>query len=103
MPSKPLDSMGTSSAAIEPPGHRRLFDRLNGWLDSRPGQIAALFIIALIYLKAYSIHPALPGLNPQTPLGWWGWWDQGQYLKCAVGLAHGHLTSETYWYPLGYP
>src|SRR5207248_6796292 len=35
--------------------------------------------------------------------GWFGWWDQGQYLKCTVGLAHGSLTQDTYWYPLGYP
>lgn len=95
--------MGTQATEIGASGLRRFLKRVNGWLDSRTGQIGVLVIIALVYLKAYWIYPARPGLNSQFPLGWLGWWDQGQYWKCAASLAHGSLTPETYWYPLGYP
>jgi len=87
------------------PGTRqasRLPGRLNEWLDSGIGQLCLLTVIALVYLVAYWNYDALPGASAQYPLGWWGWWDQGQYWKCAAGLAHGSLTVETYWYPIGY-
>ncbi|HYJ06861.1 MAG TPA: hypothetical protein VEX43_17145 [Chthoniobacterales bacterium] len=88
------------------PGTRqasRLPGRLNEWLDSGIGQLCLLTVIALVYLVAYWNYDALPGASAQYPLGWWGWWDQGQYWKCAAGLAHGNLTAETFWYPIGYP
>ena len=87
------------------PGTRqasRLAGRLNEWLDSGIGQLCLLIVIALVYLVAYWNYDALPGTSAQYPLGWWGWWDQGQYWKCAAGLAHGSVTVETYWYPIGY-
>ncbi len=34
-------------------------------------------------------------------MGWWGWWDQGQYWKTAGELAAGHLGQSQYWW--GYP
>lgn len=58
--------------------------------------------IAVGYTLAYLGHPVLPG-NSAYPEGWWGWWDQGQYLKCTAGLAKGILNKDTYLYPLGYP
>jgi hypothetical protein len=75
----------------------------NRWLDSWRGRLLLGSAIAAVYLYAYWTHPALPGADSAHPLGWWGWWDQGQYLKCAAGLSRGSLTSDTYWYPLGYP
>lgn len=75
----------------------------NRWFDSPRGQISLLTAVAVIYTLAYFGHPVLPGHDLTYPRGWWGWWDQGQYLKCAAGLAHGSLTRDTYWYPLGYP
>ena len=75
---------------------------INPWLDSPNGKLSLLIATAVIYSLAYLGHAVLPG-NSKYPEGWWGWWDQGQYLKCAASLAHGTLTSDTYWYPLGYP
>jgi hypothetical protein len=60
-----------------------------------------LGVIAAVYTLAYLGHPVLPG-NSTYPEGWWGWWDQGQYLKCTAGLAKGVLNKDTYFYPLGY-
>lgn len=87
------------------PGTRqasRLPGRLNEWLDSGIGQLCLLTVIALVYLVAYWNYDALPGTSAKYPLGWWGWWDQGQYWKCSAGLVHGTVTPETYWYPIGY-
>jgi hypothetical protein len=78
-----------------------LFHPINRWVDSRNGVATLLCSTAVIYLLAYLGHPALPG-NSIYLKGWWGWWDQSQYLKCAAGLAHGNLTPDTYWYPIGY-
>lgn len=77
--------------------------KINGWLDSAHFMFWMLGGVTIIYLIAYLGHPVLPGNDPKEPLGWWGWWDQGKYLKCAADLAHGRLTRDSYWYPLGYP
>lgn len=57
----------------------------------------------MVYLSGYYNHRTLPSPTAFYPLGWWGWFDQSQYLKCAAGLAYGTLTPDTYLYPLGYP
>lgn len=75
----------------------------NRWLDSWIGQLYLAGAVAGVYVYAYQHHGARPGAVAAYPMGWFGWWDQGQYLKCAAGLAHGSLTPDTYWYPLGYP
>ncbi|MBO1361955.1 hypothetical protein J2D73_19415 [Acetobacter sacchari] len=36
------------------------------------------------------------------PEGWWGWFDQSNYFKSTVALAHGDLRPEQHWYPFGY-
>src|SRR5437016_6289693 len=77
--------------------------KTNNWLDSASFMSLLLGGVTMIYLIAYLGHPVLPGNDPSAPMGWWGWWDQGQYLKCTAALAHGQLMPETYWYPLGYP
>jgi len=82
---------------------RRWLDVSNRWMDSWMGHFALAAGVVATYLWAYQIHPVRPGADPIYPLGWWGWWDQGQYLKCTVSLARGSLTPDTYWYPLGYP
>ena len=77
--------------------------KLNRYLDSARFMVLALTGLAILYLLAYLGHPVLPGNDLSAPIGWWGWWDQSQYLKCTAALAHGQLTQDTYWYPLGYP
>jgi hypothetical protein len=87
---------------VKAKGVRRYLLLINWWLDSRNGKLSLLIATAVIYSLAYLGHGVLPG-NSEYPKAWWGWWDQGQYLKSAASLAHGTLTSDTYWYPLGYP
>jgi hypothetical protein len=89
-------------ATEEPKCARRYLLLINSWLDSRNGKLSFLIATAIIYTLAYLGHGVLPG-NSEYPKAWWGWWDQGQYLKSAASLAHGTLTSDTDWYPLGYP
>lgn len=65
--------------------------------------LALLCLLAIAYLLAYFAHPALPGNNLEHPLGWWGWFDQGEYIKAARALRAGNLASENYFYPPVYP
>lgn len=58
-------------------------------------------LAAAIFWIWYSIDPNRPGNHPG--IGWWGWWDQGAYLRMADALARGALDQGTYQYPLGYP
>jgi hypothetical protein len=82
---------------------KRWLSLANRWLDTWVGQLYLASAAAAVYVYAYQHHGVRPGANATYPMGWFGWWDQGQYLKCAAGLAHGSLTPDTYWYPLGYP
>ena len=56
---------------------------------------AAFYVI--IYLSALD----LPG-RYAYPLGWWGWVDQGLYLKSAQALARLDFRSSEHWYPIAY-
>jgi putative flippase GtrA len=95
----------TGLSKVEPINARfsRLREIADSWLISWTGQLCLAIALALIYFWAYRSHGALPGANTTFPLGWWGWWDQGAYWRCAAQFAQGNLTPETYWYPLGYP
>lgn len=63
--------------------------------------IVKLFFIALLicYLMIYLRHPALPGNNIQHPLGWWGWFDQGQYILSAKSFAQFDFSAKNHHYP----
>ncbi len=67
---------------------------------SLPGVVGLLLVA--IYLSSYVSNPAVPGNAGRFPLGWWGWWDQSQYILSARSLAHGDLAPGHHWYPLGY-
>lgn len=56
-------------------------------------------LIAVIYVYTYFALPHTPGNNLEYPLGWWGWHDQGQYLKSANALLHGDLSWDKHTYP----
>jgi Domain of unknown function (DUF7024) len=60
-------------------------------------------LIAVIYVYTYFALPYTPGNNLQYPLGWWGWWDQGLYLKQANAILHGDLTADKHIVPPLYP
>jgi len=58
----------------------------------RIGQLALdlrvfLAFVGVVYAVAFSRYQAAPGHNPEYPLGWWGWFDQGQYLLSAQAFA----------------
>jgi hypothetical protein len=57
----------------------------------------------IVYSVAYLAHPALPGNNLDAPLGWWGWFDQGQYLREAKAIALHQWTPDNFYYPVLYP
>jgi len=67
-------------------------------------RLAPLFaaVLAIFFVARYLAIGDLPG-NSEHPLGWWGWWDQSQYLKSAAAFAVGDLDPAQHWYPLGYP
>jgi hypothetical protein len=63
----------------------------------------AWFLVALaaLYTVAYLAHPAIPG-RPETPLGWWSWFDQGEYLKSARAFTARDFTPSNHFYPPAY-
>jgi hypothetical protein len=61
--------------------------------------VALLFLLAAMYLMFYLAHPALPGNSATYPLGWWGWFDQGEYLKAAKAISESNFESSNYFYP----
>lgn len=61
-----------------------------------------LLLLAVIYTTCYLAHPALPG-NPSFPLGWWGWADQGEYIRSARAFAAHDYAPRSHIYPLLYP
>ncbi|HYD81190.1 MAG TPA: hypothetical protein VEC06_15400 [Paucimonas sp.] len=61
----------------------------------------ALALIASAYLIAYLLHPSVPG--NRSPLGWWGWFDQGQYLLAAKAFAALDFSPDRHFYPPLYP
>ncbi|MBN9510457.1 MAG: hypothetical protein J0I21_15255 [Alphaproteobacteria bacterium] len=58
--------------------------------------------LAILYTGCYLGHPALPGNRPGYPLGWWSWFDQGNYLRSAQHLRALDLAPAFHWYPVGY-
>ena len=62
-----------------------------------------LAFVSLEYAMAYLLCPATPGINVEKPLGWWGWFDQGQYLNSAKAMAQLDFSSGKHFYPPLYP
>lgn len=60
-------------------------------------------VISIIYILLYFHTIVVPGNQFDThPLGWWGWFDQGVYLKNARNMAQWQFPQE-FWYPVLYP
>lgn len=66
------------------------------WRDWRPALIATLVYLLLCMLKSGPVELF-------TGARWHGWFDQGQYLRSTLALAHGDLSPDNHWYPLLYP
>ncbi len=66
-------------------------------------QAAALIFLFALYQYAYHTYSAVPGNNAKYPLGWWGWMDQGLYLKSSTAFAALDFRSASHFYPPLYP
>ena len=62
-----------------------------------------LLVVALAYVSTYMGHPAAPGNNLEHLEGWWGWFDQGNYLKAARAFTALDFTPAQHYYPPLYP
>ena len=81
----------------------RSFQRIEVAL-SRPWCKATLLLICILYYCIlYLGQGALPGNWEAYPRGWWGWWDQSQYLGSSMSIADFNLNRDNNWGPLGYP
>lgn len=65
--------------------------------------LLTLFGAVFFYCFFYLLQPDLPGNNPTSPQGWWGWFDQGQYLKGALALHNLNFSPENHYYPPLFP
>ncbi len=67
----------------------------------------ALAVGAALLVFSYGVgilhNQSRPGAQALYPLGWWGWFDQGQYLRSLRAFAALDLRPSEHWYPLGYP
>lgn len=76
------------------------------WSTEVRSRVVVALIISwsvTVFVYARWVHPVRPGVV--TPEGWYGWWDQSQYLKLAQILSEWRLpaTAGDYQYGLGYP
>jgi hypothetical protein len=60
------------------------------------------YALTLLYAMYYFGDETAPGNSLESPAGWWGWWDQSQYIASARNLLAGNLVPDAHWYPLGY-
>ena len=66
--------------------------------------VAAGTAILVAYYGLGSWHnQGRPGARALYPQGWWGWFDQGRYLRSVQAFARFDLRPGEHWYPLGYP
>lgn len=59
--------------------------------------------IFIIYNIIYLTYSPVPGNSAEYPLGWWGWFDQSQYLKGAKAILNGDFSPSQHFYPPLYP
>ncbi|MCK7594464.1 hypothetical protein [Pseudomarimonas salicorniae] len=62
-----------------------------------------IVLVALLLAALARSHSAFPGSQAATPLGWFGWYDQGEYLKQLQALMRGERDiGFTGTYPPGF-
>lgn len=69
---------------------------------ARAGILLGGALLTLYYGLGMMHAEARPGASSLYPLGWWGWFDQGQYFKSVHAMARFDMTAGLHWYPLGY-
>jgi hypothetical protein len=66
-----------------------------------PVLVAIVVSSAAFFAYLYYLDAARPGVG--TPEGWFGYFDQGQYLRMAIDLSNFTLPAEHFLYGPGYP
>jgi hypothetical protein len=94
---------------------RQLLQKFLNFFRRDPALTALLILSAAYFMLFYLTDPNLPSGaysallpfqdNALYPKGWFGYYDQGQYLRLAHTLADFNFTQlhHTYTYGLGYP
>lgn len=72
-------------------------------LASRSPYMLAFILLAVTYVAEYLTYGPVPGNNIDWPLGWWGWADQGLYLRSSVALSNSDFSSSEHFYMPLYP
>jgi hypothetical protein len=68
-----------------------------------PIQITSFYIFIFLTIALQISFGAYPGNDINNPLGFWGWYDQSQYLKQAEELFHADFSKIKNWvYPPGF-
>ena len=64
----------------------------------------SMTLISVGYLMLYQADPAAPApLGSHYSEGWWGWFDQRQYLKTTDQFTSGDWFNPDKYYPTLYP
>ena len=58
-----------------------------------------LSVSLFIYCAYYLSNSVLPGNDLAHPEGWWGWYDQGEYIRSAKALVRGVFFWRDHQYP----
>lgn len=72
----------TNSRALQPAAFLAVLGAFLGW-----------------YIWEYLHYPARPGNDPMYPLGWWGWFDQSQYLTSEKAFLNLDFSPVAHYYP----
>lgn len=58
-----------------------------------------LVLLGAAYAIIFWRYQAAPGHDPAYPMGWWGWFDQGEYLKSAKAFAAFDFSASEHFCP----
>jgi hypothetical protein len=78
-------------------------DEMSSLKETRIPIWLVLGLGTLAYCYFYLHYPASPGNNLEYPRGWWGWFDQGEYIKAAAAIEAGDFSPAKHTYPPLYP
>ncbi|MEW5421048.1 hypothetical protein [Amorphus sp. 3PC139-8] len=67
------------------------------------GLLVAILIMFVLLQASYISFKPVPGNDPRWPLGWWGWFDQGNYLRAAKAFLDLNFAPSEHYYPPLYP
>lgn len=78
-------------------------DRLRLSTDQWIGLLVAVLVVFVLLQASYISFKPVPGNDPRWPLGWWGWFDQGNYLRAAKAFLELNFAPSEHYYPPLYP